>query len=67
MAKSKEIGGLELRRLDVMNKACMLKLGWKLQAGSRDLWSEMLWGNIIVMTTRKRLTWSRLIQVPGNK
>jgi hypothetical protein len=44
VAKPKELGGLGLRRLNVMNKACILKLCWKLQAGSQELWSEVLWG-----------------------
>jgi hypothetical protein len=37
-------GGLGLRRLDEMNKACILKLGWKLKIGTSDLWCEVLRG-----------------------
>jgi hypothetical protein len=32
----KWLRGLGLRKLDVMNKACLLKLDWKLQCGSND-------------------------------
>jgi ribonuclease HI len=35
-------GGLGLRNLDIMNKACLCKLGWKLQTGSSDLWCNVL-------------------------
>ncbi|CAJ2645411.1 unnamed protein product [Trifolium pratense] len=40
----KDMGGLGLRRLDAMNKACLLKLGWKLNNGSTDFWCEVLRG-----------------------
>ncbi|PNX55820.1 hypothetical protein L195_g049451 [Trifolium pratense] len=33
----KELGDLGFRRLDVMNKACILKLFWKLQTGRLDV------------------------------
>jgi hypothetical protein len=34
----KQMGGLGLRKLDVMNQACLLKLGWKLINGCNDFW-----------------------------
>jgi hypothetical protein len=40
----KAMGGLGLRKLDVMNKACLSKLSWKLQTGSSDLWCHVLRG-----------------------
>jgi hypothetical protein len=36
--------GLGLRKLDVMNKACLLKLDWKLQCGSNHYWCSILRG-----------------------
>jgi hypothetical protein len=40
----KSLGGLGLRRLSVMNTACILKLGRKIQIGANDLWCEVLLG-----------------------
>jgi hypothetical protein len=42
--KPKSYGGLGLRRLDVMNQACIHKLGWKLSSGSTDWWCEVMRG-----------------------
>jgi hypothetical protein len=42
ITKPKELGGLGLRRLDIMNQACLLKLGWKFFLGANDLWFEVL-------------------------
>jgi hypothetical protein len=33
---------LGLRKLDVMNQACILKLGWKLFVSASDFWCEVL-------------------------
>jgi len=44
LTKRKISEGLGFRRLNVMNKACILKLGRKLQTGSQDLWCSVLWG-----------------------
>ena len=38
------MGGLALRRLSIMNKACILKLGWKMQTGDQDFWCKVLRG-----------------------
>jgi ribonuclease HI len=38
------MGGLGLRKLEEMNKACLLKLGWKLQTSSDEYWSHVLKG-----------------------
>jgi ribonuclease HI len=35
-------GGLGLRKLEIMNKACLCKLSWKLQTGSNDFWCNVL-------------------------
>jgi hypothetical protein len=37
-------GGLGLRKLHDMNKACLLKLGWKLQQDSNEYWCRVLKG-----------------------
>ncbi|PNX79184.1 ribonuclease H, partial [Trifolium pratense] len=47
----KWMGGLGLRKLDVMNKACLLKLGWKVQNGSDELWCKVLRGKYGSETT----------------
>jgi len=44
LTKTKISGGLGFRRLNVVNKACILKLKRKLQTGSQDLWCSILWG-----------------------
>ncbi|PNX79213.1 RNA-directed DNA polymerase (reverse transcriptase) [Trifolium pratense] len=36
--------GLGLRKLDVMNQACLIKLGWKLQSGGEEYWCSVLRG-----------------------
>jgi hypothetical protein len=38
----KDKGGLGLRKLGTMNKACLLKLNWKLKENSDDLWCKVL-------------------------
>jgi hypothetical protein len=44
VTKPKYIGGLGLRRLNIMNIACILKLSRKIQSGSQDFWCEVLKG-----------------------
>jgi ribonuclease HI len=46
------MGGLGLRRLDNMNQACLLKLGWKLYIGANDLWCQVLKGKYNCNTIR---------------
>ncbi|KAK2422286.1 Polynucleotidyl transferase, ribonuclease H superfamily protein [Trifolium repens] len=48
----KRLGGLGLRRLDIMNQACLLKLGWKMYIGANDLWCQVLKGKYNCTTTR---------------
>ncbi|KAI5441516.1 hypothetical protein KIW84_010842 [Lathyrus oleraceus] len=38
ITRPKEEKGLGLRNLDIMNKAYLSKLGWKLYSGGEDLW-----------------------------
>lgn len=40
--KPKDISGLGFMRVNVVNKVCLLKLGWHLQAGGCGSWSEVL-------------------------
>ncbi|GAU14937.1 hypothetical protein TSUD_47300 [Trifolium subterraneum] len=40
----KHYGGLGLRKLNTMNQACLLKLGWKINSGASDFWCEVLRG-----------------------
>ncbi|CAK8568345.1 unnamed protein product [Lathyrus sativus] len=44
---SKISEGLGLRKLGIMNKACVARLSWKMQAGCRDLCSEVLRGKYV--------------------
>lgn len=41
VTKPKHLGGLGIRRLDVVNKACLMKLGWAIRKGSTELWCEV--------------------------
>lgn len=40
----KKTRGLGLRNLEVMSKACLLKLSWKLGSGDKSLWCEVMRG-----------------------
>jgi ribonuclease HI len=44
VTRLKAVGGLGLRRLDVMNKACILKPGRKIQSGAIDFWCAVMKG-----------------------
>lgn len=44
ITRPKEKGGLELRNLEIMNEACLSKLGWKLHNEGEDLWCRVMWG-----------------------
>lgn len=44
VTRSKKEYGLGLRRLDNMNKACIMKLGWKLHNNPNELWCKVLKG-----------------------
>jgi hypothetical protein len=49
VTKPKDCGGLGLRRLDVMNQACILKLSWKLASGAKDWWCYIFRGKYMVV------------------
>jgi hypothetical protein len=40
----KQLGGLGIRNLRIMNDACLMKLGWNLRQGKDSLWTQVLWG-----------------------
>ncbi|PNY15946.1 ribonuclease H, partial [Trifolium pratense] len=40
----KSLGGLGIRRLHNMNKACLMKLGWSMKRGDSALWIDVLKG-----------------------
>jgi hypothetical protein len=44
VTQPKRMGGLGLRRLDIMNRSCITKLGWELQQGNPGMWSAVLRG-----------------------
>jgi ribonuclease HI len=67
----KWMGGLGLRNLDVMNQACILKLGWKLNYGSTDFWCQVVKGkygvhsfaNDIVLRPSDSSIWKALLRL----
>jgi ribonuclease HI len=71
MTKPKEFGGLGLRRLDIMNQACILKLGSKLQSDSSDFWCKVLWGkyrrenseNIVIAKPSDSHLWKSIVKL----
>jgi hypothetical protein len=44
LTQPKSMGGLGLRRMEVRNRACLMKMGWELQQGSDDLWTKVIHG-----------------------
>jgi hypothetical protein len=44
VTRPKPLGGLSLRGLSTMNKACILKLGRKIQSGANDFWCIVMLG-----------------------
>ncbi|MCH79274.1 putative non-LTR retroelement reverse transcriptase [Trifolium medium] len=44
VTKPKVFGGLGIRRLVHMNKACLMKLGWAIRSGKNALWIDVVKG-----------------------
>ncbi|PNY01103.1 ribonuclease H [Trifolium pratense] len=44
ITKPKEVGGLGLRNLHIMNVACLMKLSWELHTGTDTLWCKVMRG-----------------------
>lgn len=44
ITKSKLLGGLGLKRLDVMNRAYIMKLSWMIINNADDLWCKVMQG-----------------------
>lgn len=40
----KHLGGFSMRNLEILNKECIMKLGWKLLKNSNELWCLLLKG-----------------------
>ncbi|MCH86827.1 RNA-directed DNA polymerase (Reverse transcriptase) [Trifolium medium] len=40
----KWMGGLGIRKLEIMNQACLSKLNWKLNSGSEEFWCTVMHG-----------------------
>jgi hypothetical protein len=74
VTKPKRFGGLGLRRLDTMNQACLLKLGWKFNFGASDLWCEVLRGKYSCQTISENMVikasdsslWKNIVKVSPN-
>ncbi|XP_045810455.1 uncharacterized protein LOC123904892 [Trifolium pratense] len=47
VTKPKAHGGLGIRRLINMNKACLMKLGWALRTGQQALWIDVVKGKYV--------------------
>jgi hypothetical protein len=44
MTKPKQCGGMGFRKLQAMNEACLMKMGWSLMVGENSLWGQVLLG-----------------------
>jgi hypothetical protein len=44
MTQPKSCRGLGFRKLNSMNEACLMKIGWSLMTGEHSLWGEVLLG-----------------------
>jgi hypothetical protein len=44
VTQPKALGGLGLRNLQIMNSACLMKLGWELRSGNEALWCRVIRG-----------------------
>lgn len=53
ITKSKDVGGLGLRKLDVMSQVCILKIGWNLHAGNEDFCVVLSSGENTIGIARK--------------
>jgi hypothetical protein len=67
----KVYGGLGMRRLVQMNKACLMKLGWAIRSGKEALWIEVIKGKYdrqntnfehVVVKAQDSSLWKSLVQ-----
>ncbi|GAU13938.1 hypothetical protein TSUD_262650 [Trifolium subterraneum] len=71
VTRPKWMGGLGLRKLEVMNQACLLKLGWKLNCGATDFWCQVVKGkygvhnfnNDIAIRSSNSSMWKALLRL----
>lgn len=71
VTKSIDVGGLGMRKLDVMNQVCILEIGWNLHAGNENLCSVVLWRkynqhcmkDIIIKNPRDSSLWKSIVNL----
>ncbi|PNX57873.1 hypothetical protein L195_g050625, partial [Trifolium pratense] len=75
VTKPKVYGGLGIRRLVHMNKACLMKLGWALRNGEEALWIDVIRGKydrnnsnfeLIEAKVHDSSLWKNLVNVWSN-
>lgn len=42
ISKSTQLGGMGMKKLDDMDKACLLKVGWKIKTQDNSLWRQVM-------------------------
>lgn len=42
ISKSIQLGGMGMKKLDDMDKACLLKVGWKIKTQDNSLWRQVM-------------------------
>jgi hypothetical protein len=69
ITQPKDCGGLGLKKLETMNKACLMKLGWSLMSNEYSLWGQVLLGKygrwswsqgVITATTNDSPLWKAI-------
>jgi hypothetical protein len=69
ITQPKDCGGHGLKKLETMNKACLMKLGWSLMSNEYSLWGQVLLGKygrwswsqgVITATTNDSPLWKAI-------
>ncbi|PNX81608.1 ribonuclease H [Trifolium pratense] len=72
ITKPKAFGGLGIRRLVQMNKACLMKLAWSIRSGEEALWIDVIRGkysrgnsnfNHVVSKSHDSNLWKNLVNI----
>lgn len=71
MTSSKNDGGLGLHKLNIMNKACISKHGWKLKNSNGGIWCDVVWGKYDRNSDRRNISirpsysslWKNIVKV----
>ncbi|PNX83908.1 hypothetical protein L195_g039958, partial [Trifolium pratense] len=75
ITKPKVLGGLGIRRLVHMNKACLMKLAWALKSGEEALWIDVIRGKYsrghpnfdqVVSKMHDSSLWKNLVNIWGS-